>query len=800
LRIRPFAIIVSFLLLLLPLAALSQALTPTRIAIVADGPWVQNTAVLKMFQDEILELTEGEFDVRFPPEMFVEGDWTIETVRRNLDRLLADSDVDLIITLGVLATQDITHRPPPTKPVIAPVVIDAKLQELPQKDGASGIQNLNYLVFPNNIKRDMEAFLDIVSFSKVAILFNKHVHEAVPGMARDMPALLADLDIEPVTIGVGSSIDEALDQFTPDIDAVYVAPLLNLPPGEFDRLVNELNRRKLPTFSLFGEYGVERGLLASLNIEIFARLSRRVALNVQRILLGEDAGTLPTAFPGGGQLTINMETARKIGVFPSWGVLTEARLINDTREDIERMVSIESAVDEALGQNLILAVARRAVEAAHEDIALARSELWPQIDASLLGLQIDEDRAFQSAGQQSEQTVTGLLSLQQILYAEPAWANLSVQKHLQSSREFDRDALALDISQEAATAYLDVLRAKTFESIQKENLRRTRSNLDLARVRESIGTANPSEVLRWQSQLADNRKTVIDANAARNLAEIQMNRLLNRPEEESFRTSEVDLNDPTLLVSQGRLLDYMRNPWDFKVLRAFMVKEGIESTPEIKALNEAIAAQQRAAKSAGRSFWLPSFVLVADLAYVFAREGAGSNFDPGPLPPEFAPIFGQPEDLSWSVGLSANYAIEGGAKIARRQQAIKSLDALRLELASTEQLIEQRIRSAMHTTGASYAGIEQSRLSADAAEQSRVLVEDAYARGAATIIDLLDGQNNALIAELTAANAVFQFLIDLMEAERSIGKLVLQMSPDERNAFFDRMDDYFEEAQRGQAP
>jgi outer membrane protein TolC len=772
----------------------SQTLPVVRIAVVVDGPWVENEPVLQMFEGEILELTEGEFDVRFPEEFSVVGDWTIEGVRGHLDRLLADPDVDLIITLGVLASHDVALRRPSSKPVIAPIVIDAELQGLPNEHGTSGVENLNYLVFPNNLRRDMEAFLDVVRFKKVAVLFNKNVHATISGMRQRSRDMLADLDIEPVWIPVGESIDETLALLTPDIDAIYAARLLHLAPSEFDRLVTELNTRKLPTFSLLGDYGLKRGMLACLNVEIFPRLSRRVALNVQRILLGENAGTLPTVFPGGEQLTINMATARAIGVFPSWGVMTEARLINDTRRDIERVLSIEKAVDEAIERNLILATAQQAVAAAAEDIALARSELWPQIDLSLLGLQIDRDRASQSAGQQSEQTLTGLVSLSEILYAEPAWANLTVQKRLQNSREYDRDALKLDIAQETATAYLDVLRAKTFERIQKENLRRTRSNLDLARVRESIGVAGPAEVLRWQSELADNRKTVIDANAARNVTEIALNRLLQRPEEEPFLISEVDLNDPNLLLSQGRLLEYMGNQWDFRVLRTFMVKEGIESAPEISALKEAIAAQQRAATSAGRSFWLPSFVLVADLAYVFAREGTGSDFDTGVIPPELAPVFGSPEDLSWSIGLSANYAIEGGAKIARRQQAVKSLQELRLRLSSTSELVEERIRSAMHTTGASYAGIEQSRLSADAAEQSRVLVEDAYARGAATILDLLDAQNNALIAELTAANAVYQFLIDLMEVERSIGKLVLRMSEREREAFFDRMDSFFVES------
>ena len=47
--------------------------------------------------------------------------------------------------------------------------------------------------------------------------------------------------------------------------------------------------------------------------------------------------------------------------------------------------------------------------------------------------------------------------------------------------------------------------AKAFENIQEQNLERTRSNLALARVRETIGAANPAEILRWESEIANNR-------------------------------------------------------------------------------------------------------------------------------------------------------------------------------------------------------------------------------------------------------------------------------------------------------
>ena len=48
--------------------------------------------------------------------------------------------------------------------------------------------------------------------------------------------------------------------------------------------------------------------------------------------------------------------------------------------------------------------------------------------------------------------------------------------------------------------------------------------------------------------------------------------------------------------------------------------------------------------------------------------------------------------------------------------------------------------------------------------------------GVLSIIDLLDAQSAALVAEQSAANATYQFLLDLMEAERAIGGVV-QLDP-----------------------
>jgi len=764
-----------------------------RFGVVIDGPFQRNDEVRGMFQTEIIDLIRDDFDPQFPDEKRITCDWTLESVRAAVDQLLADDDVDFVLALGVIASNEIAKKRELPKPVIAPIVIDAGLQQLPGTGGTSGVKNLNYLSFPKNIAADIKAFLEIVEFEKLAILMSKPVLDAIPDAPVLFHEFLSEFNVESVTLAVDQSVEDAINRLPDDIEAVYTAPLIHLPQSEFKALTDSLISRKLPSFSMFGREDVELGILASVNTNIFPRLTRRVGINVQRILLGEEAGSLPTRFAAEHRMTINMETGRAIDVYPSWGILTEAEILNARVRDINRVISLDDAAADAVRVNLTLRARTRDVEAAAQEIAIARADLLPNLNAGLLARQIDRETADQSAGQAAERVFSGNITLQQVLYADPVWANFQIQKHLQDSREYDRDVLMLDIAKDGATSYLNVLRANTFESIQQENLRQTRSNLELARVREAIGVARPAEVLRWESQIAGNRQAVIESSAQRNLAEIDLNRLLDRPIEEEFRTEDIDLNDPNLLLSQGRLIERMSNPWDFRILRAFMVQEGLTHTPEIKALNAAIDAQERAVTATSREFWLPKFVLSAEVVNVFERTGAGST-----IPPPLQPVFDTPEDLTWNVAISMEYPLfPGGRRLSERRLATGTLEALRIELGSVEQIVEQRIRSAFHIMGAAYANIEQSRLASLAANETLELVEESYSLGAVTILDLLDSQNTALVANLAAANAIYDFLIELMEAERSVGKLVLQMSEAERDSFFQRMDTYFSENSNG---
>jgi len=345
----------------------------------------------------------------------------------------------------------------------------------------------------------------------------------------------------------------------------------------------------------------------------------------------------------------------------------------------------------------------------------------------------------------------------------------------------------LNVIEEAATSYLELLRAKTQERLEKDNLDVTRSNLELARLRVRVGSSSRSDVLRWQAEMAANRIAVINANAQRNLREIQVNRVLHRAAEEPFETQEIGLDDPALQEAPQRLGPYINDPWSFKLFRDFMVQVALRQSPELKQIDAALAAQQRALQSTNRSFWLPQFGLQADWTRLFQEWGRGEGqrsmlgFD----------------DTAWAVGAQASLPLfEGGRRFSTRSRQHEEVLRLRIERAALAERVEQVLRSSMHAAGAARAAIGLSREAADASLENLSLVTDAYSRGVVDILGLLDAQNAALLAEIKASNAIYDFLIQWMRVERAAGRFIFTASPEEVDAFFAELETYFASARQ----
>lgn len=790
-------------------AALAQ--DPARpdlvVAVVADGEYSRFSAVFEEIEAETRSLLGRRYNVEFRQEARPSGDWSAASVRSAVDRALGDPEVDIILALGVLASNDVGLRAELAKPVIAPFVLDAQLQGIPERVyqrretgrgpemvRSSGRENLTYVTFGLDFDEDARTFLEVTPFRHLAVLVMEPLVEAIPQFPTKIREVLAPLPLEVTVLPVGAEVGPAIASLPSEVEAVMVAPLAHVSAEEFAVLVRELNARKLPSYSIWGAAEVEQGLLAGMNLgQDVQRLARRIAVDIDSILLGDSAADLPVDLPRRRQLTLNMATAREIGVYPSFALLTEAELLAETRSEVSRRLSLSDVIREAEGANLDLAAAALTVSAGEQSVRNARSNLLPQLSVSGQTAFIDKDRAEASFGAQGRTQISGSATLSQLIYSEQARAGFDIERNLQQAREFDRQQLRLDVVLQAAQAHLNVLRAKTVERIQQDNLRVTRRNLELARSRVDLGAARRSELFRWESQLATNRIDVIAASAQRNQAEIELNRVLNRPLEESFATLEAGLDDASFTTGFEGLRPYVESRQHFRIFRRFMTEEAIDAAPELKVLDASLRARERALLAARRQFYVPTLGVQADVTG-FDNYGTGEGLQLPPGPDGTSIEFPRANALNWTVGVSASLPIfQGGALRAQKTQAQIELDELTVMREAARQRVEQGIRSILHQAGSSFAAIALSQQSGDAARESFALVQDSYSEGLVDIVRLLDAQNQSLVADLIAANSIYDYLLDYAQTQRAVGRFDYFRSDEERESFLRRLGEYFSE-------
>ncbi len=773
---------------------------PLRIAAVADGPWERNQEFYFLLKGILNEVLGGQTPVTFYGNAMLEADWTLPGVRRINDRLLADTSVDMILGMGVLTSHDLATRGPLPKPVIAPLVLDPVHQKIPlQPGGTSGVRNLSYLVFPTTFERDIRLFRGIIPFRKVAYVFSRRYEQALPFLEPAAVAIAKTLGLQIVTIAADTSADEVLKAIPADADAVYLQAIAHFSADEFARLSEGFIARRLPSFSLLGESDVRQGIMAGANPDFMPRLTRRVALHIQRITTGQDPSTLSVDFSVGKRLLFNFQTAYQVGVTPSWDMLLESDLTGfDSPSPFAERYTLAGAVKRALDANLDIQAMERDVNAVAEDVAGARSYLLPKLDFNAGGYQIDKDRAV--ASYQPERSGAYDLTANQLIFSEPALAGVAIRSHLLEGKQSELSLTRLNTVVAGTSSYLNLLRMRKNLFILLDNLRVTRSNMDLAESRRRAGVAGQEEPLRWQAEIAEMKKAVLQVQSQLQQTRYALNQVLHLPLQQELDAADVGLDDSTLFVSNPRIQGYLGNPIAFDLLTEYMVSRGVERSPELQQLDAAIAAQERSLSSARMSYFLPTIGAYAKYSNTFYKSAQTVPFQLTsiPLPPEgldprVPAYLGQllggiatplPDRQDWTIGLQLSLNIFNGfGTRATEAKAGEQLEQYRLQRDASVERVALRVRSEMQNARTSFFAIQQSRVEQDVSRKVLNIVTDSYSRGAVSILNLLDAQNSALRANQVAVNAQYDFLITYFSLQRSLGQFDILMTASDREKF-----------------
>ena len=140
--------------------------------------------------------------------------------------------------MGVVASNEAILRTALSKPVIAPFVIDYQFQGAPNALAAtdrlvSGVENLSYLTTPWEASRDLEEFYRIAPFEKVAVLVDARLLAASGAIVDNIARTAESYEVDFQVVPVRDRAQPALDAIEPDVDAVMVSALLNMPDEDF---------------------------------------------------------------------------------------------------------------------------------------------------------------------------------------------------------------------------------------------------------------------------------------------------------------------------------------------------------------------------------------------------------------------------------------------------------------------------------------------------------------------------------------------------------------------------------------
>jgi outer membrane protein TolC len=101
----------------------------------------------------------------------------------------------------------------------------------------------------------------------------------------------------------------------------------------------------------------------------------------------------------------------------------------------------------------------------------------------------------------------------------------------------------------------------------------------------------------------------------------------------------------------------------------------------------------------------------------------------------------------------------GQQRLAQLRQTNSNLEQAQNDRTATALAIEEYARISAASLVAAYNKLQQSRTAERAAGQGLELAEDAYARGFATSLELLDAQNNAAVAYQQTGTVQAEFQI-----------------------------------------
>ena len=788
-----------------------------------DGPWPTNEEALERFSAEFARVLGSSVTAEFPEEHCRSAELTRRSVDKEIDHMMNDAELDAVIAFGPLGSQALLELEDPAKPAVAAATLPRALRrgsaapdgprservvavELPLRPGPDLTRLDSLFAVERTVTAVPEVYLRELPF----------LRDAFAGELPDRPqSMLAAVD----DAGRFWAVDENAENDGADHDAdqvdgtersvereelalpngaelVYLLPMPQLDRAGTRELLLRLREDGLATASALGELEIGSGVTLRMRESHLERMAARAAGEFRDLLRTGSTPQVTHTVRAADAVVADRNALRALGLSPRREALLEVRFVDGTEEASER-ISLSGAVLAALSDNLDLTAQRLGREADDSRVRRARSNLFPKLDASTTFRAIDEDRAESLFAPDQFSAVAGL-ELTQVIWSEPARANVKIQRLLADSSTHELEAFEADTVESAAAAYFDLLRTSSLVELRRSDVAQLQFNLARAEARRAVGEAGPEDVYRFRSELALARRELSNAISKHQQATMNLNRILGAPQRRALAPLEGTIEDPVAIMAASEFFLEATDLYRLENIEQKLVRYSLDTSSEVAALRSGIDARMRERRMHSRSFWSPTIAMQARVEHQYWSGGSSADTTVGiSAIPTVDPVTGQPSgyatppatvdagdylstpgDLQWSVGISATIPLTtGGERRARLAETDAELQKLLTEAASARSKIEQRTRTAFVRAAAAAENIIHAREAAAAAADALTLVSRAYEVGVSTAADLVDAQNRATAASKLAQDASYEYLVEFTRMLRTLEALEAIFDP-----------------------
>lgn len=759
----------------------SQTKKSYNIGILMDNYTQEVKPLLHQLKKQITTIVGEDASIYFEDQFLLVNNYNLEQANLNYQKLINTPTVNLIIAFGIINSEIIENQKSHAKPTILFGAINKDFNKIDFTKATSGTNNFTYLINSQSYIDDLKSFKALTNFKKVGIVIEAPVVNMLP--------LKETLDKELKEIGAGYSLIpfENIQDITSnlkDIDAVYLAGGFFLTNDEIKQLSAIFIEKKLPSFTINSIKDVRNGIMATNQSENNSdQFIRRVSLTIENYINGTPLSEMPVYIESNPRLTVNYNTATAIGVPIKYSLLNTTDFVGEMKDvTAEKNYNLLTVMLQVLDKNLGLMASQKNIAISEQNVKTAKSNYLPSLTSSASGTYIDPKLAKISNGQNPEFSISGNLTLQQTIFSPAASATVDIQENLQKAQTENYNSDALNTLLNASQAYFNTLILKANAQIRKRNLDFTKRNLQIAKENFEIGQSGKSDVLRFRSELAQNTQAMVEAINQMEQGFIALNQVLNNPIAMRIDVDEAELDKGIYKdYNYQQLTELLDNPTTREPFISFLIDEAIKNAPELKSLKHNLSATERSIKLSGSNRFLPTIALQGQYNQTFNRSGEGST-----APPGFTLL-----DNNYNVGVNLSLPIFNRNKnTIDKQTAIIQKEQIEYNRQNSELNIAVNVRSGVLNLINQISNIGLSKVSEQTAKEALELTQSSYQEGAVNFVQLIDAQNNYLNAQLAKANAVYNFLINAIQLERTIGYFFLLHTKAENDQFTQRFQEF----------